>query len=97
MKLGMQHRQHIYLILKEAINNLIKYSECTMVCINANYTGGKLSVEVTDDGKGFDMNNIQPGNGLYNMKKRTETMRGKLFIATAPGKGTKVSLCVQIE
>jgi len=97
MKLEMQHRQHIYLILKEAINNLIKYSECSMVCINANYTGGKLSVEVTDDGKGFDMNTIHPGNGLYNMKKRTETMRGKLFIATAPGKGTKVSLCVQIE
>jgi len=64
MKLDMQRRQHIYLILKEAINNLIKYSECTTVSINAGYAGGKLKIEVTDDGKGFDPEKIQPGQFL---------------------------------
>jgi ligand-binding sensor domain-containing protein/two-component sensor histidine kinase len=97
MKLDMQRRQHIYLILKEAINNLIKYSECTTVSINAGYAGGKLKIEVTDDGKGFDPEKIQPGNGLYNMKKRTAAMNGRLLIATAPCGGTKITLCVEIE
>ena len=97
MKLDMQRRQHIYLILKEAINNLIKYSECSTVSISADYTGGKLKIEITDDGKGFDVNKIQPGNGLYNMKKRTDAMPGKLLITTAPGSGTKITLCVEIE
>lgn len=97
MKLDMQRRQHIYLILKEAINNLIKYSECTTVSINADCAGGKLKIEISDDGKGFDINKIQPGNGLYNMKKRTDAMPGKLLITTAPGNGTKITLCVEIE
>jgi len=97
MKLDMQRKQHIYLILKEAINNLIKYSDCSAVSIDAEYTGGKLNVKVKDDGKGFDMNKIQPGNGLYNMKKRAVAMRGKLIITTSPGNGTEVCLSVQIE
>jgi signal transduction histidine kinase/ligand-binding sensor domain-containing protein len=97
IKLDMQRRQHIYLILKEAINNLIKYSCCTTVCITVEYAGGSLTVIVTDDGKGFDLKNVVLGNGLNNMKKRAADMRGKLFIASAPGKGSSVTLSVQIE
>jgi ligand-binding sensor domain-containing protein/two-component sensor histidine kinase len=97
MKLDMQRRQHIYLVLKEAINNLIKYSGCTTVCILAEYTGGLLKIEVADDGKGFDTNQLSSGNGLMNMQKRAEAMCGKLCIASSPGKGTRVSLAVQIE
>ncbi len=97
VKLDMQRRQHIYLILKEAINNLVKYSCCTAACITAAYVGHTLKIEVTDNGKGFDINTIQHGNGLYNMKKRTEMIRGSLSINSMPGNGTKVTLIVQIE
>ncbi len=97
VKLDMQRRQHIYLILKEAINNLVKYSCCTAACITAAYVGHTLKIEVTDNGKGFDMNSSQHGNGLYNMKKRAEVIRGSLSITSAPGQGTKVTLVVQIE
>ncbi len=97
VKLDMQRRQHIYLILKEAINNLIKYSDCTIVCINTEYTSGLLKIEVADNGQGFDIKCIQPGNGLLNMQKRTDAMRGTLLITSAPGKGTQVILSVEIE
>jgi len=97
MKLDMQRRQHIYLVLKEAINNLIKYSGCSTVCILAEYSGGLLKIEVADDGKGFDTTQQSSGNGLLNMQKRAEAMRGKFCIASSPGKGTRVSLAVQIE
>jgi signal transduction histidine kinase len=97
LKIDMQRRQHIYLILKEAINNLIKYSCCTTVCITAEYSGGRLKVTVTDDGNGFDLKNVVLGNGLNNMKKRAADMRGKLFIASAPGNGSSVTLSVQID
>jgi ligand-binding sensor domain-containing protein/two-component sensor histidine kinase len=97
MKLDMQSRQHIYLILKEAINNLIKYSGCSLVCINAEYTAKRLKIEVADNGRGFDIKNIQAGNGLYNMKKRADAMRGSLLITSAAGKGTQVVLSIEIE
>jgi len=97
MKLDMQLRQHIYLVLKEAINNLIKYSQCSNACIIAEYSAGMLKIEVADDGTGFDTNKASGGNGLLNMRKRTEAMHGNLCIASTPGRGTRVSLAVQIE
>jgi len=97
MKLDMQKRQHIYLVLKEAINNLMKYSGCSHVSIHAEHTGGWLKITVTDNGRGFDKEKIRLGNGLNNMQKRTDLMRGKLEIKTMPGSGTSIMLSVQIE
>jgi ligand-binding sensor domain-containing protein/two-component sensor histidine kinase len=97
MKLDMQRRQHIYLILKEAINNLIKYSACTSAHITAEYAEGLLKIEVADNGKGFDIKKAAYGNGLNNMKKRNDAIGGKLLIVSAPGNGTRVILSVEIE
>jgi ligand-binding sensor domain-containing protein/two-component sensor histidine kinase len=97
LKLDMQRRQHIYLILKEAINNLIKYSDCTTACITAGYLGGRLNIQISDNGKGFDVKTAPAGNGLNNMKKRTEAMSGFLLIDAKPGSGTKIALSVEIE
>lgn len=97
LKLDMQKRQHIYLILKEAINNLIKYSGCSSVSIKADCVGGMLKIEVADDGQGFDKEKIRLGNGLNNMQQRTDFMRGNLQITTTPGNGTSIILSVQIE
>lgn len=96
-KLDMQQRQHIYLILKEGINNLIKYSGCTMACVKAAYFAGMLTIEVADNGTGFDIKNILPGNGLYNMQKRAKTIGGKLEINSVPKQGTVLVLTVYIE
>jgi signal transduction histidine kinase len=97
MKLDMQRRQHIYLILKEAVNNLIKYSECSTVCITAGHTGKLLKIEVFDNGKGFDTATIYNGNGLLNMQKRSAAIGGNLHIASSPGSGTRVSLAIEID
>ena len=97
LKLDMQRRQNIFLILKEALNNTIKYADCTLACINAECNGGLLKIEIADNGKGFDKATISYGNGLYNMQKRTEAMGGTILICSAPGKGTSVNLTVQIE
>jgi len=97
MKIDMQRRQHIYLVLKEAINNLIKYAECSTVSIVALYTNGCLKIEVTDDGKGFDTSLPRHGNGLLNMQKRAREIHGKLNIISVPGRGATISLAVQID
>jgi len=97
LKVDMQRRQHIYLIIKEAINNLIKYACCSNASIVVEYTNGILKVEVADDGKGFDTERESPGNGLLNMKKRARALHGKLNIASSPGAGTRVCLAVEID
>jgi signal transduction histidine kinase/ligand-binding sensor domain-containing protein len=97
MKLPMIFRQHIYLILKEAVNNLVKYSRCREARIEIWADSGHLHARVSDDGIGFDKNAGSEGNGLLNMKNRASWMEAGFEISSAPGKGSAVSLSVKIK
>ncbi|MBI2730295.1 MAG: hypothetical protein HYX40_06030 [Sphingobacteriales bacterium] len=88
----IRERKVLYLISKEAINNAVKYSGCRNLYCRIILQEKKLLVEVEDDGQGFNINEITPGNGLMNMKARADEIGAKLIIDTAPGKGTVVKL-----
>ena len=69
----MEYRQHIYLIMKEAINNLVKYSNCTEAAIIVNSYHSQLKIIVQDNGIGFNTgNHNHSGNGLLSMQKKSE-------------------------
>ena len=97
LKISMSYRQHIYLILKETINNLIKYSNCTRVYIGVLYENNCLDITVQDNGDGFDTETVEYGNGIMNMKQRAKYMNAVVKIDTAPGAGTKISIQVKIR
>lgn len=97
LKLSMEHRQHIYLIMKEAINNLVKYSGATNAVVRARSAGGWLKVDVTDNGNGFDPASSRGGNGIVNMKSRAALMHASLNIDSVRGKGTSVMLMLKIN
>ncbi|MGI8966928.1 MAG: sensor histidine kinase [Limisphaerales bacterium] len=57
-----------------------------------------MLISIEDDGKGFSTENgVSFGNGLRNMKQRMENIGGTFSISTAPGKGTRIDLEVQIN
>ena len=93
----METRQHIYLIMKEAINNLVKYSNCTKAAIRVKHDPGHLQIEIVDNGKGFNEQNIQLGNGIISMKKRAEAIQAQIKIITQLNKGTTISLETKIK
>jgi hypothetical protein len=90
--MGMQNRQHLYLIFKETVNNLVKYSGATEARLALRVHGRRLQMEVRDNGRGFDVSAAQHGNGIVNMRKRAEEMLAKLEIRSAPGDGTVIVL-----
>jgi signal transduction histidine kinase len=92
LKMGMDERKNFYLIYKEAINNIVKYSECNNVVVDLTYHQSSVILNIKDDGKGFDTKIKPRGNGLINMQKRAEMLKGKLTLFTEPGKGTIVDL-----
>jgi len=96
-KLNMETRQHIYLIMKEAINNLVKYSNCTIAAIRVKYDSGHLLIEIVDNGKGFNEHTIHLGNGIISMKKRAEAIQAQIKIITQLNKGTTISLETKIK
>ncbi len=81
---------NIYRTIQEAINNAIKYSNTDEVLVNVLSIPNKIQIEIQDNGKGFDIENTDFGNGLHNMKKRIEEIDGTFEINSLIDKGTKI-------
>ncbi|HSJ67748.1 MAG TPA: two-component regulator propeller domain-containing protein, partial [Anditalea sp.] len=96
IKLPMDSRRDLFLIFKEAVNNLAKYSNTNKAVIQFTMKNGKLLMNVRDYGLGFDLGHADTGNGLSNMQKRAQNMKAKLNIISKHMEGTDVMLAVDI-
>lgn len=103
MKLISERRKDFYLIFKEAINNAAKYSHAKTIEITLEIKKRELQLSIKDNGIGFnyiDMaksnENSRNGNGLFNMKARADTLKGKLSIQSSPNMGTIIDLAIPI-
>ena len=85
---------NIYRIIQEAVNNAIKYAEPQTVKVSVNKMNQGVKIEIIDDGKGFDINNINKGNGLNNMGKRAKDIDTELLINSELGRGTSITFTV---
>ncbi len=90
-------RKNIYLIIKEALNNSIKYSACKNLYIKLARDKKLLITEIKDDGNGFDANTNFEGNGLKNMRSRASQIKAAFFIESSPGKGTTIRLEARLK
>lgn len=89
---GMELRKEIYLVFKEAIHNACKYAQCDHVDISLQRRKDKCILTIQDNGKGFNINNDPPGNGIHNMRQRAEKMNATISIDSGINKGTKITL-----
>jgi signal transduction histidine kinase len=87
----MYQRKEFFLICKEAINNAVKYAECTTFEVLITKKNQSIVTVIKDNGKGFNNHEVKYGNGLLNMKVRVSNLGGKFDLLTAPGKGTQIS------
>lgn len=90
--LSMDKRRDFFLIFKEAINNMAKYSQATKAKIALHEEGNMLHLHIEDNGIGFDPVNVRAGNGLHNMRQRAENWGAGLEIESMLGKGTRIRL-----
>jgi ligand-binding sensor domain-containing protein len=99
VKLGAEQRRHLYLILKEAVHNVVKHADCKNVYIALRQEGAEIRAEISDDGRGFEPGSPpagRGGQGLMNMRSRAEQMGGSLDLRSAPGRGALLSLRVPV-
>lgn len=85
---------NIFRILQEATNNAIKYAEAKQIEIWINKEDDTIHFLVKDNGKGFVENEIEPGNGLLNMRKRALELGNELALSSNAESGTSVSFRV---
>jgi signal transduction histidine kinase len=93
IKLTAIQRKNIYLIFKEAINNIAKYSRASNCYIVAEIKDKNIQIVIKDDGVGFE-NTAKSlgGNGMLNMKLRADEINGMLAINSIKNKGTTIEL-----
>ncbi len=89
-------KRNVYLIFKEAINNIVKHSNAQNVDIHFYCESDKLKMYIQDDGVGFEPDSRKEGNGLGNMKIRAEQINADFLIDSSPGSGTTVRLILKI-
>jgi signal transduction histidine kinase len=86
-------KRNIYLIIKESLNNTLKYASASSIKIMVKQDKQNIIIAITDDGVGFDYEkSIAKGHGLGNLKARAMEINGELEVITAPGKGTTVKM-----
>ena len=85
---GFTARKNIFLIAKEALNNIAKYSRAKNVKLTLQTFQKNMELIIEDDGIGFIQKKINRGNGLENMEQRAKELNGKFSIQSAVGFGT---------
>jgi signal transduction histidine kinase/ligand-binding sensor domain-containing protein len=92
-ELSTDVRHNLFLVVKEAINNTVKYAHATELRLRIAVSAEKLELCIEDNGCGF----AQPpddkdADGLRNMRQRLADIGGRCWIQGRPGAGTKISL-----
>ncbi|GAB2560593.1 tetratricopeptide repeat-containing sensor histidine kinase [Spirosoma areae] len=92
LPVSMEVRRNLFLIGKEAINNLVKYSQATQATLRFDHHNGQINVLIEDNGRGFDVAQPSQRTGQASMQQRAKAMGGVLEIHSAPGQGTRLHL-----
>ena len=84
----------IFRIAQEALNNIAKHAHARSVLVRLVERGGRLQLQVVDDGVGFDPAERARGSGLSGMRERLRLFEGHLEVHSAPGHGTRIRAVV---
>ncbi|GGT03060.1 sensor histidine kinase [Streptomyces chromofuscus] len=105
-ELSPEAQAHIYRIVQEAVNNVVKHARATYLVVNLAGNEREINVTVRDNGCGVGETAVAPadrftarsvlstGTGLSAMRERSELLNGRLSVGSSPGQGTRVTLQV---
>src|SRR5262249_25162179 len=97
LRLNPEVRRDVFLIYKEAVNNIVRHSECASAAIDLGVENGWLVLRVSDDGIGVDLARAGEGQGLANMRRGAESFGGRVDVVSPAAGGTTVLLSVPLE
>jgi PAS domain S-box-containing protein len=88
-------KEALYRIAVESMNNAVKHAQATRISLRLQTQDGIITLEVVDDGVGFDPQGEYPGHlGLRSMQERAAQIGAALEVESAPGRGAQVKVRV---
>ena len=99
MTMPRSSETELYHIAQEALNNSLKHSGATHVVVEIQIEDGEIIMNISDNGTGFDIAELQQvqGVGLTSMRERAQKLHGTLAIDSAPNTGTTISVRIPEE
>src|SRR5579864_1046019 len=94
-ELPEEHKTCIYRIVQEALNNCSRHAQATTVQVSVRGEDGRILVNVTDDGSGFEPQLVR-GLGLLGMEERVRHLGGTFEIDSHPGRGTALRIALPL-
>ncbi len=94
--LSMERRRNVLMTFKEALHNAARHADAESIGIDIRVDDSTFSFQVRDDGRGFEEGSVRPGYGMKTMRRRTDEIGGRLYVESAPGLGTRISLEVDL-
>ncbi len=83
----------LYRITQEALNNVVKHAQASQVVVSLDCAPQGVELQVSDDGRGFDTSDVEPGElGLGIMHERAQAIGATLNIESQPGHGTQITV-----
>ena len=89
-------RRDVFLIFKEAVNNMVKHSACSEAELEFRADQEHLLLRISDNGRGFDVAAMPAGHGLRSIHERTGGLGGHLDVLSQPGRGTVLTLTIPL-
>ena len=92
IQLTAEVRHNLFMVTKEALNNILKHSQASEVHLCLTVQDGVLEIRVEDNGRGFEtaVTATSQRSGLANMRQRTQLIGAILHIESQPGKGSSI-------
>jgi two-component system, NarL family, sensor histidine kinase UhpB len=96
VEMGQDSQVHLYRAGRELLVNAVKHSGAKKVTIKLGYDDGMVTLSVTDNGQGFDPDDVAKGAsggfGLFSLRERLKPLGGELLIESQPGHGSRISV-----
>lgn len=89
----------IFLTAQNGLANVARHAKASQVWLTIELNEEEISVEIRDDGLGFDPKGREDavGHGLHNMRTRAERLEGSFSLATAPNQGTAIRMSIPLS
>ena len=90
-------KEAMFRVVQESLHNIVKHAHASTVGVKLDWNEVEITLEVSDDGVGFDTNGSFPGHmGLKSMRERTVKFGGLTTIESAPGEGTRIRVRIPL-
>lgn len=96
IKLKLDYSRNLIMIFKEVYNNILKHSQAAMVSAKIELVdNSEALIMISDNGKGFNVNNEYKGNGLKNIQNRIRRINGTFSINSSANNGTEIMISLK--